>query len=173
MEFNNDPKWLKKLANQEDNGCISVGGLLSTITKSPQASLEQMRKYNFTYLGFGYQKSSRGRENPFVIVFVYTDLGYNYLLSGMNNKIEEFLKYLGERYRMVYNKTYWDKGCRCSSWSSNCSIYIWDKKNLTGHKKYQIDIYGVNRGAPEKTLYVRRVPRRWLSDYSISDRSKF
>ena len=173
FKLSDNQEWLKKMAEKEDNCCISAGGLLIDIynNKYPQGTPEQLSKYNFTYLGFGYQKHLSGRENPFVIVFVYTDSGDNYLLSDMNNKVEEYLEYyLNKRYRFIYNKTYWKHGCRGSGWGSNCSIYFWEKNNLPGHKKYQIEVFGKDKEHPTKTFYVRRVPRRWLAAYDMSHR---
>ena len=33
MELNIDPEWLKKMAEKEDGGCISVGGLVTRIAQ--------------------------------------------------------------------------------------------------------------------------------------------
>lgn len=110
---------------------------------------------------------------PFEIIFIYAEDGDKYILKSMSPTLEKQMKLLFGNTRIVYNTTMWMNGkCRSSSWNSNCPIYFFEKNNLTGHKKIEIMIFPKGEHNTPVLIQVRRIPRKWLPSYDVTEIKK-
>jgi len=157
--MSNEPQWLRRMAEKAELLGCDANGRTSVQEKQTEKPIFHVKDLSW--------EDHAGGFNSFTIVFVYTDNDENYIIKGMSCRVDEYLKQYFRSTRIIYNKTYWDDGCRCSSWNSNCSIYFFDKK-LPGHKKVEITVFETGKSQPVKTLHVRRVPRRWLDIYDVA-----
>ncbi len=103
-------------------------------------------------------------EGAYTLVFVYSKHKGNFILRGYRGEVEKYLK-----------ANYTHYFCYISMWSDGRSRGHWDfwKENIgifspsKGFKcwKYQVRQYSTGKSLPEKILYFKRMPKRWIPEF--------
>lgn len=110
---------------------------------------------------FRHTKDEYRHALPYAIYFVYTEDGREIHVKGMSDEVK---KYVYRHYpRSFYAYTYWKKGeCR-GGWGSPMRIYMMPRQ-IDNRLRYEISI--TTKTGHKTIAKVRRVPRRWLKEYS-------
>lgn len=100
-------------------------------------------------------------SDPYEIAFMYTPDG-SYVIKGMMVEVRNYMKQFP---KWVAHRTFWKDGSWRGYWElSQRGVYIIKKKN-TDKNRVMFNISVFRNGQLYHNIWVRRVPRRWLSIY--------
>jgi hypothetical protein len=108
-------------------------------------------------------------KQPFAIFFVYPKDGEPIVVKGMCDEVKNFVN--SSFPNAIYRYTFWNDGVSRGSWSfaksSESSRYICTATDKLGNYKRGYDIRIYKDRKLVKTLYLRRIPHKWIPEYDV------
>lgn len=115
----------------------------------------------------GKFKTTRGKffsTIPYSIAFVTTQDNKKYIVKGMSEEVEDYIK-SNFPINSLINYSFWKDGKSRSYWKFNGIVASWSKKN---DNKYYFCYADENGIFHDDVLAVRRIPRNWIPIYGKS-----
>jgi hypothetical protein len=152
---------------------VEYKNLNSTIASLPRFLRHKMIHNVYECSRFHSSKASYGTE-PFAIAFVYSKNKGNWIVKGMAQEVEAYIKNNFDA--AVWNMTFWKNGKNRSFWDSTHQIYFHQSQEnqrigkdgisyLPQPRTLHIVHIQSKNGRYTKIMTVRRLPHKWIPAY--------
>ena len=117
-------------------------------------------------------RSPYGYAMSYCIAFAYPKLWQPFIVKGMSAEVRQFI----DRYDMaLIYITYWRGGVCRGLWQFNNKSggtlrYYYTHVSHSKHKHHRVEI--MQDGVIVKTLYFRRMPRKWIPEFNIEQKER-